>query len=180
MNVCSCSSSPWAAFEPSAPSSGEQSAAARTRVSAKTEVATALTVVTAEGDKVTLSASALSETEFSDYSLSYRRAGAVVAARAESMRQSRDVNVEVSVEGDLSERELADIGKLMRNLQKASRKIRAGDFDTAQKALLRAQNLDSIAAFDYSAHFLRAVSFEGRVVATNASPQAGGGNVAGA
>lgn len=158
MNVSGCTKSPSIAFEPSGCGAPATSSASRTRISAKAEFNTDLTITTAEGDKVTLSASLSSETEFNDYALGYRKAGFGLAERGSSLRQSRDLSVAVSIGGDLSHKELADIRKLMHNLQKASRKLENGNFGAAAMVLDRVRDLDSMASFDFSAQASREVT----------------------
>jgi len=79
-----------------------------------------LSVVTAEGDNVSISVNQTVETEFSGYRLRGRIPGQRFSLQ--SMEASRSVSIEasVTVEGNLNAEELADIHKLIRTLGKVA------------------------------------------------------------
>ncbi|MFN7936080.1 MAG: hypothetical protein U0R19_22305 [Bryobacteraceae bacterium] len=96
-----------------------------------------LSVTTAEGDKVTLSAQALQA-----FSLESGDGKASASA-------SRQLSVSVNVEGDLNEEELADIRKLALALGKSVRQAERGNIGQALRTVAKAADEDTIAAFQF-------------------------------
>lgn len=96
-----------------------------------------LTVTTAEGDKVTLSAQALQ-------AFSYESGG----GRRSASRNS-ELSVSVSVEGDLSQQELDDIRKLALALGKSVRQAERGNVGQALNTVAKSASPDTIAAFQF-------------------------------
>jgi hypothetical protein len=94
-----------------------------------------LTVITDEGDRVVLSARSSTETSQIDYRHLARRSGQ---------------QVQVTVEGDLNERELADIQKLLKRLTHAARQAARGRIDKAVHTAQRIRNLGSLESFGFS------------------------------
>jgi hypothetical protein len=92
------------------------------QIGARTTRSTDLSIVTAEGDKVTISASAT-------HGVGYAAAagssdGASLNAAAVTVSDSRSLSI--SVDGDLNRRELHDIRKVVRALQQAAARGDAG------------------------------------------------------
>ncbi|MBX9599704.1 MAG: hypothetical protein K2X35_01825 [Bryobacteraceae bacterium] len=114
------------------PAYGVRAAAART------ETTTGLTVTTAEGDRVTLSFESRSDAGLYDI-----RAG---GARASGQFQSARLEAEVKVEGSLNAREIADLGRLLRMVGKAARKLEGPDPSQALAAFRNFSRLASLAA----------------------------------
>lgn len=96
-----------------------------------------LTVTTAEGDKVTLSAQALQA-----FSL---QAGDGAA----SASTTRQLSVSVNVEGNLNKEELSDIRKLAIALGKSVRQAERGNIGQALRTVANAADEDTIAAFQF-------------------------------
>lgn len=94
-----------------------------------------LTVITDEGDKVVLSARSSTETSQLDYRFLARRSSQ---------------EVKVTVEGDLNERELADIQKLLKRLTHAARQVARGRLEKAVHAAQRIRNLGSLESFGFN------------------------------
>jgi hypothetical protein len=116
-----------------------------------------LEITTAEGDKVTLSFSQAAERS--------RARGAVEGSdtgvtRTQATAQSSQVQLSVSVEGDLSKQELEDIGKLVNALSRATRSIQSGDIEKASRAISRANQLGSISQYSYAYQASAETSFQ--------------------
>lgn len=116
-----------------------------------------LEITTADGDKVTLSFSNASERSQSGAAVA--RTGYGDAARARVNTQSGQAQVSVSVEGELSDEELADIRKLVQTLNRATRSLATGDTDRASKALQKANQLDTISQYSYQYQAAQETSF---------------------
>ncbi len=96
-----------------------------------------LTVKTAEGDTVTLSARALAS--FALESGQGRR----------SASSSQEFSIAVSVEGNLNQEELADIRKLAIALGKSIRQAERGELGKSLQTVAKASDEDTIAAFQF-------------------------------
>lgn len=114
-----------------------QNATASQRVAGEQSSSLQLTVTTAEGDTVTLSAQALSA--FALESSEGRR----------SASTNQELSLSVSIEGDLNQEELADIRKLALALGKSVRQAERGNMAKALRTVARASDEDTIAAFQF-------------------------------
>lgn len=114
-----------------------QPVAASRSVSGQHSSSLELTVTTAEGDKVTLSAQALQ-------AFSAESGGGRTSAS-----RSQELSVSVNVEGDLNQEELDDIRKLALALGKSVRQAERGDIGKALRTVARASDEDTIAAFQF-------------------------------
>src|SRR5262245_29369215 len=103
---------------PPAPAPDARPTAARlSTFQASTDTQSRLTIVTEDGDRVTLSSHATSEVAYADY----RYLGDQTAVRAQSLTVGATSELSVSVEGDLSRDELHDIRRLVHDLDKVVR-----------------------------------------------------------
>jgi len=109
-----------------------------------------ITIVTAEGDTVTLSSSKAAELLFATYN-----AQGQVGGSAELHRSS---TFSMSVEGDLNREELKDIRRAIRTIQKAANDVLRGHEEKAASRTARLANLDQIASIDADLEFHREVS----------------------
>ena len=125
------------------PSVREQPSALRAKAgTAITRSNAELTVYTAEGDKVTLSSSASSESGPSRYG---------VRGQGGSQYSSDRSSLSVSVDGDLNAEEIADIQELANILTSAGNQALAGDRQGAEASVAEQfDDLESIAKFEYS------------------------------
>ena len=114
--------------------------------STRTEFSAELSVETAEGDTVSLSMKTVTESEFSDYRHLSRGAGHRFGMRARGGERTVTREVQLSVEGDLNERELADIQSLARILAKATRKFAHGNVDGAVRQASKIHDLGTVAS----------------------------------
>ena len=97
---------------------GHRAEASASHLEATTQRSGSLEVTTAEGDRVSISFSAAQQLQASQVEVRGRHGQ---KAGAENVAQSSSVEVEVSVEGSLSDQEVADIAKLLESLSAAAR-----------------------------------------------------------
>ncbi len=112
------------------------------------------TIVTAEGDTVTLSSSRSSELAFATYNPLGDSGSA--SRSAASFSTSRDFSF--SVEGDLNKEELKDIRRAIKTVMKSARDVLRGDDEKAFRRASKLSNLDQIASLDANLHFRREIS----------------------
>jgi hypothetical protein len=109
-----------------------------------------ITIVTAEGDTVTLSSSRAAELSFATYN-----AHGKVSGSAELHRSSA---FSFSVDGELNREELKDIRRAIRTIQKAANDVLKGHEEQAASRTARLAGLDQIASIDADLEFHREVS----------------------
>ena len=124
----------------------------RVRVLSASQATSAdLTVLTAEGDTVTISAQSESDLTYGDYRFRSRGENGMTVVRAQVAAFSLSQSLEISVEGDLNEEELGDIKRLVDTIKNVIRKFLKGDFEGAFHKAVRVVNrfgqLDSLAGF---------------------------------
>ncbi len=115
------------------------------QIKTKTQAKTNLTIVTAEGDQVTLSATSASRGTLTTYDAEGRLHGAGV--RAEALKLSTKTRLSIEVEGDLNAEELADIEQLLGRVNALATGFFSGDFDEALEEVLGLDELESIVNF---------------------------------
>jgi hypothetical protein len=108
----------------------------------RAESQTNLTVVTAEGDRVTISLAARAKYE----------AASKTGPNGDSQKTATSVSAQlnVSVEGDLSETELKDLGALIKAVGKATSQAQSTGAPDASAVSASFAGLESLAAFAYS------------------------------
>lgn len=112
------------------------------------EQSTDLEITTAEGDRVSLSYGQETSFSMSSYENIAQNGNGFVAERGESLSYESSFGFSFSVEGDLSEEELADIGSLVNDLDSVMGKMLTGDMDGALQEALGVGSFDSIAGFE--------------------------------
>lgn len=119
-------------------------------VQASRQTSTDLTIVTADGDRVTLSARSSAQIAYADYRAVGLASGQQAAAAARAVQVSQSQSVELTVEGNLSKAELHDIKRLVKELGKVARDFLRGEIEHAAERAQRLDRPDSIAQFDLS------------------------------
>jgi hypothetical protein len=110
------------------------------------ETSARLTIVTDEGDRVTLSSRTAVSAGMGVYDFRDRSH----AVHAETMQFSLSRDFELSVGGDLSAEELKDIRRVMNGVEKVTRTFLKGDLDGAAAKAAKMGELGSLAGFDYA------------------------------
>jgi hypothetical protein len=103
----------------------------------------ALTIVTAEGDRVTISASH----SLSIDAATYDSRGRMRGAEGSFYERTESSSMSIQVEGNLSEEELEDIARVVRELAKVGRAFERGHQAHAMRRLARA-DLDTLASIE--------------------------------
>lgn len=135
-----------------------------------------LTVTTAEGDKVTLSADLAEEFRTVTYRGASRQDGTSVLVSGQQTEYSSSRQLGVAVEGDLNEQEVHDLSKLFRKVLNIFRKFFRGQDEAAlaktAKLAERFENLSTLSSLDLSVEVERSVTMLAAHVATEATGQA--------
>jgi hypothetical protein len=105
-------------------------------------------IVTAEGDKVTLSSSTLSQVSYESYDRWGRRGGGSYRESGESLTLESSASYSFTVEGDLSEEELADINALLGEIDGIMGDFLEGDMASVVDKALNMGTFDSISQFE--------------------------------
>ena len=122
---------------------------------------TDLTLVTGDGDRVTLSSSTDRQASFEVYNSSGAINGTSTSAHMESFSLSSGRSMSISVEGELSEQEMADIALVASSVDKMATKFFSGDVDEALASVLDAGATGSgtISSISASMSHTRSFSF---------------------
>lgn len=147
--------------------SGTGMSASLLQIGFSTSRSTDLSIVTAEGDKVTISTSSLRSVGYA----AGMAADGNTSLEAGALRMDASDQVSLSVEGDLSHEELVDLQKVIKSFQRAAAK---GDAEQFLKRLSR-PDLDTIASVEGSAStetFVTAAILQAAVAAPAPQDQA--------
>lgn len=131
-----------------------------TRVAASQQQQSDITILTAEGDKVTLSSSLESRADLVTYSSLGRTMRGVSCVQGRQLSLEGSNNMVIQVEGDLSEEELRDIKKTVRLLDKVMKDVASGDMEQALSKAQKAANFDSILGVEAKMEFQQTLSVE--------------------
>ena len=116
-------------------------------LSASSRKSTDISLATAEGDKVTISAKSALHASFIGYDYRGRLNGNEVNLSGRSLQVSAENSFAISVEGDLSEEELADIEKLVAKIEKLGADFFSQPLGDSLTQTLDLGDLDSISSF---------------------------------
>jgi hypothetical protein len=117
-----------------------------------------ITIVTAEGDTVTLSSSKSAELSFATYSAQGQMGGSSGSISGMSAELHRTSEFSFTVDGDLNKEELRDIRSAIRTIQKAAKDVLKGHDEKAEARTAKLSNLNQIASIDADLEFNREVS----------------------
>ena len=131
-----------------------------TRFALDTRANAEISLVTADGDKVTLSASSAMLATYSTYDYLGRIGGQTVSGRTENLQIAGSGAFSLAVEGELDEQELADIHKLLHALETTAADVLSGTGGGLPESLGAFASLDSIESFAAMLSYSRSVSAE--------------------
>jgi hypothetical protein len=103
-----------------------------------------VTIVTAEGDRVTINTSST----VTSAAATYKASNNGNSTQASASSSSSSFNASVTIEGNLSQDELSDIAKALQAYGKALKDALAGKPEPAAAQAGQIANLDAIASFD--------------------------------
>ena len=135
------------------------------------QASTDLTVVTDEGDTVTLSASSTLQASHMTYDARGRMQGQRFAAHAASRELTFADDVGFAIQGDLNAEELTDIRSLVSSIEELATDFFSGDFALTDLEELDLEHFDALAGFDATLAFTRQVSVAQAVETTSSRPQ---------
>ncbi|HET9129902.1 MAG TPA: hypothetical protein VFO86_03080, partial [Terriglobia bacterium] len=137
----------------------DSSASAQTTQVKVTQSQTAdITIVTAEGDTVTLSASRSVELSLATYNAQGKVGDSSAAVSGVSAELQRSSDFSITVDGDLNKEELKEIRTAFRTIQKAATDVLKGHDERAAARTAKLGDLDQIASIDADLEFNREVS----------------------
>lgn len=136
-----------------------------------------LTVTTAEGDKVTLTANLAEDFRAFIYQGASQQGGTSVNASGQAIAYSRSQELGITVEGDLNEQEVKDLSQLFRKVLDVFKKFYNGQDEAALAKTAniadRFGNLSSLAGVDLSIDIERSVSVVAAKLGTESGTQTG-------
>lgn len=127
-----------------------------------------ISLITADGDKVTLSAVSSLRTEHTTYDFLGRMQGQPVGAHAEKLQISTTTEAAATVQGALDEEELEDIKRLLGALETTAANFFSGESDRVLTSFADIGELDSIAGFKAALSYSREGSAERATSASEA------------
>jgi len=116
-------------------------------LSASSRRSTDISLVTAEGDKVTITAKSALQAEAVSYNYRGRLNGNEANLQGKSLQASSESSLVISVEGDLDKEEVADIKKLVAKLEKLGADSFSQPLEDSLLQTLGFDDLDSLASF---------------------------------
>lgn len=144
-------------------------------ISASTDLTGQLSVTTAEGDKITLSADFAARYRAVSYQAQVQTENGTVDVNAKSIEASLKKQYGVTVEGDLNEQELSDLEKLFRKVGNIFRKFFNGQDEQAlaktAKLADKFGGLSSLSSLDLSVNVERSVTIVAAQVASSVTGQ---------
>ena len=134
-----------------------------------------LTVTTAEGDKVTLSAHLAENFSATTYQGTARQNGTNVEVSGQQTQYSLSQELGLTVEGDLSEQEVKDLSKLFKKVLNIFRKFFNGNDEAAvaktAKLADKFSNFSSLSGLDLNVNVERSVSLVAAQLASESNGQ---------
>lgn len=131
---------------------------------------TDITIMTAEGDRVTLSADSERQVTYSTYS--GLAGGLNTMAQFQGRGYSMEVNqgLSITIEGNLSKEEFQDIKKSIRMIDKIIREALSGNSDHALTIIQDVNSMESIAHFSASVEIQNALTFTQQAILETQTP----------
>lgn len=150
-------------------------------VSAEKLLNTDLVIQTKEGDTVTINSESFSQLDAYTYEgQAMVQTGSGTTLSSESYREislSSGETFSFSVEGDLSEEELADIDSMLKGLDRVIADMKEGDMDGAMKNALRLGEFDTFSAYNVDIMFQQSYQMNSSTTAiaeeTSTTPASG-------
>jgi len=127
---------------------GGRSTQSFSKVDVQTQTQTGLSIVTAEGDKVTLSTNAAFQGTGVKYNARGVSEGQALTLRSNSLEGSFSSEKQITVEGDLNEQEIQDIKKIVNLVNGLREDVATGDLNTILANGQQIQATGSIASVD--------------------------------
>ena len=155
---------------PTDPQAGRTDTAQVRAIQASTDFSGQVSVVTAEGDKVTFSLDVETDFRYANYQYKAQRDDKSLAVIGEYAESSISQKLGLTVEGDLNEQEVADLTKLFKNVTNIFNKFFRGQDEQAvaktSKLAERFGNFSSLAGLDLNVDVTRSATVAAAQLAT--------------
>jgi hypothetical protein len=119
-----------------------------------------LVFYTQEGDRVTLSSSAQVEAAYTTYEGMARAGGTMARQEGEAFQMTAGTQFSLSVQGDLSAQEMADIKKAVGVMDSIMNDLISGNYDGLFKKAGSLGQLDSLQSLSADLHYQRQVAYQ--------------------
>lgn len=129
-----------------------------------------ITIMTAEGDRVTLSTDSKRQASYLTYSGLARGGGAMAQLQGKSFSMEVNRELSITIEGNLSEEELQDIQKSLKTIDRIMHKALSGNTDHALAMTHDVSSMESISSFSASIKIENTVSFEQHNIVETQTP----------
>jgi hypothetical protein len=130
---------------------------------------TDLTIVTKEGDHVTISADSDFSLELTTYDSTGRMKGATSQLHSETLSLGSSQEFSISVEGDLNEQEITDIHTVLQSLDKIIDDFQAGRLEQVATRGEKLGTLESLSSIDATLQVEQSISVERAVLSETTS-----------
>ncbi len=148
------------------------------KLSWRDQRSTDVTLVTGDGDRVTLSSVTDRQASFEVYNASGSINGTSSNSRMETFNLSSGKSMSISVEGELSEQERADIALVASTVDKMATEFFDGDVDAALASILDSGGAGTVSSISASMSHKRSFSFAHQSVEVLGAPSAAGDGAA--
>ena len=129
-----------------------------------------ITIMTDEGDRVTLSADSQRQESYMTYSGLVRVADTVTQVQGKDYIMEVNSELSITIEGNLSEQELKDIQKSIKTIDKIIHAALSGNTKHALSMTQDVSSMESISNFSASLETEKAVSFEQQTIVGSQTP----------
>jgi hypothetical protein len=127
-------------------------------VQAETHTSADITLVTAEGDKVTLSTDAVMQAAYTRYDARGRVRGYGLDRHAETFQLTSANDVSLQIEGNLNDAERADIQQALGTIEKFAADFFNGKGDEAPNQIFELGNLNTLRSIDATLAFSQSLT----------------------
>jgi hypothetical protein len=127
-------------------------------VQAETHTSADITLVTAEGDKVTLSTDAVLQAAYTRYDAHGRLRGYGLERHAETFQLASANDISLHIEGDLNDAERADIQQALGTFEQFAADFFDGKEDEAPHQIFNLGNLNTLHSIDATLEFSQSLT----------------------
>jgi hypothetical protein len=129
-----------------------------TQVQAETHTSADITLVTAEGDKVTLSTDTLLQAAYTRYDARGRLRGHRTEEHTETLQLSSTNDISLHIEGDLNDAECADIQQALDTFEQFATDFFNGEVDEPPNQVFDLDDLNTLHSIDTTLEFSQSLS----------------------
>lgn len=141
------------------------SATELSRVSVMDQKSVEIKLMTAEGDRITLSVNALFEESYTGYNSRGYMNGMVTGTRMETFSSFSDRWMSITLEGDLNEEELVDIQRVLAKVESLASDFFRGEIDEAVAKAIQFDDMGSVVNLKANLEYTYSMSIEQQYMA---------------